>query len=165
MIDGIVLFDRYVDLLTPILTQFSYSGQLDEQCNIIFNETFVKRDILEEGLEEDEQDPNFKDKDFQKIRVGVIDPIYTEIKDFQLDHSRTFLAKKLRNFKSIAKDANDEKNNTEKLKKAVLEQKKLKKYKIHLLLAMHLQRTMQKPVSLSLLEMEQVIYMLISRVV
>jgi len=156
-LDGIIVFDRCVDLLTPVLTQFSYSGQLDEQHKIVFNEIFVETSILELGLEDDEMDDKFKEKKFQGIRLKKEDKFYSQIRDVQIDAARGILTDKLKAFKAMtAQLGQTKKDDNSLLKKVVLEKKNLRKYKIHLLLAMNLQKNLQTPNNLALIEHEQV---------
>jgi len=48
LVDGIIVLDRTVDQLTPVCTQFSYVGQLDDYFDIDFNKIQLDRGVLDE---------------------------------------------------------------------------------------------------------------------
>ena len=41
-IDGMIILDRKIDLLTPLLTQLSYAGRLDEEIGVGYKSMLVR---------------------------------------------------------------------------------------------------------------------------
>eukprot|EP01094_Clydonella_sp_ATCC50884_P028109 TRINITY_DN833_c2_g1_i2.p1 TRINITY_DN833_c2_g1~~TRINITY_DN833_c2_g1_i2.p1 ORF type:complete len:749 (+),score=155.05 TRINITY_DN833_c2_g1_i2:153-2249(+) len=77
-IDKMVIVDRSVDLLTPLLTQFTYEGALDEVVGIRLNTLKVEKNIL--FGERSRQAQRVK-IDFLTIPLTSSDPLFCSIRD------------------------------------------------------------------------------------
>jgi len=151
MIDGIVVFDRSVDPVTPFCTQFSYQGQIDEFFNMEFNKIQVDHEIIGNDPEEELK----KGKKKTRIYMTPDDKVFETIKDYTLDDARHNVSDSMRKFKELTKELETNKDR-DLLAKAAKEKKYMKKYKEHLMLAMHVQSNLQKPTNFKLFEYEQV---------
>jgi len=140
------------------LTQFSYFGQLDEHFKIIFNRSQISKEILRFGMEEDEISSKKDDKKkHESIFLNQSDPLLEEISDLMLDDCQEFLVNKIKSFQDLTKRLKDEKNQG-LLKEAVYEKKNIRKYKLHLCVALHIIGKLKKPTNLDLFEYEQVVF-------
>jgi hypothetical protein len=95
-----LIFDRNVDMVTPLCSNYIYEGILDEYIGIDFNSIMVKNIILEKES---------KVENMKKIDLSEKDKFYSSIKDFNFKKIKTFLPQRL---------AELNKDNLEKEKKA-----------------------------------------------
>lgn len=97
--------DRTVDHLTPLCTQFSYQGQLDDYFDIDYNKIMVDKDVIE-----DEVDTSKQDAEKKKVRLYLTpdDIIFQQIKDYTLDEARYFVGDKMRKFKELTESLKKE---------------------------------------------------------
>ena len=95
-----LIFDRNVDMVTPLCSNYIYEGILDEYIGIDFNSIMVKNIILEKES---------KVENMKKIDLSEKDKFYSSIKDFNFKKIKTFLPQRL---------AELNKDNLEKDKKA-----------------------------------------------
>ena len=95
-----LIFDRNVDMATPLCSNYIYEGILDEYIGIDFNSIMVKNIILEKES---------KVENMKKIDLSEKDKFYSSIKDFNFKKIKTFLPQRL---------AELNKDNLEKEKKA-----------------------------------------------
>ena len=95
-----LIFDRNVDMVTPLCSNYIYEGILDEYIGIDFNSIMVKNIILEKES---------KVENMKKIDLSEKDKFYSSIKDFNFKKIKTFFPQRL---------AELNKDNLEKEKKA-----------------------------------------------
>jgi hypothetical protein len=95
-----LIFDRNVDMATPLCSNYIYEGILDEYIGIDFNSIMVKNIILEKES---------KVENMKKIDLSEKDKFYSSIKDFNFKKIKTFFPQRL---------AELNKDNLEKEKKA-----------------------------------------------
>jgi hypothetical protein len=95
-----LIFDRNVDMVTPLCSNYIYEGILDEYIGIDFNSIMVKNIILEKES---------KVENMKKIDLSEKDKFYSSIKDFNFKKIKTFFPQRL---------AELNKDNLEKDKKA-----------------------------------------------
>lgn len=138
--------------MTPLCTQFSYQGQLDDYFNIEYNKILVDRAILEE--DEKKKEPKKNQNKVQRMYLTPDDVVFQKIKDYTLDEARYYVSDKMRNIQSLTEELKKE-SSTEVLAKVAKEKKFVKKYKEHLTLAMHVQKNLQRPINFKLFEYEQ----------
>jgi len=156
MIDGMVILDRKIDLLTPMCTQYNYQGQLDESFGISFNRISVDRTLVD--FEDDPPaNPNTKKEPTKNMYITPSDEVFEMVKDYALPEVRETLSNKLRVFKENASNLSKTKDQ-QLLSKLAKEKKYMKKYKEHFSLAMHIESSLQKPFKMRLLQLEQVYY-------
>jgi hypothetical protein len=101
-------FDRSVDYITPMCTEFTYEAMLHANFNIVFNKIKVNSDIIPS----EEKQPQNKINElgskinsiqnnneagekpveqFKKINLGMEEKLYYMIKNYNFDKIRTFL--------------------------------------------------------------------------
>lgn len=139
-IHSAVLIDREVDMVTPLLTQFTYEGLIDELFGINNNIIRVNPRILE------------RDDTTQQVSLllnSSSDPVYQEIRDLNFCVLKSLLRQKLAYInetyqeKDTKNTVTDIKNYIPKLKKAKNEAEKAHN---HLNLAVYItQETMKNP--------------------
>lgn len=94
------IFDRYIDMITPLCTNYIYEGILDDYIGIDFNTISVNNKILEKESKVD---------NLKKIDLSEKDKFFTSVKDFNFKKINTYFPERL---------AELNKQNTEKEKKA-----------------------------------------------
>ena len=98
-------FDRSVDYITPMCTEFTYEAMLHANFNIVFNKIKVKSDIFDINLKQpnnkiNESSSNIEAgekpvEQFKKINLGMEEKLYYMIKNYNFDKIRIFLSKRL----------------------------------------------------------------------
>lgn len=164
-LDGIVIFDRKVDMLTPFITQFSIQGQIDELFGLEFNQVLIPKHMVET-----EANPDSKDSSETKsVNLCKEDEVFEELKDFTLDHARVLLVERLNEFKQELGKEMD----LQKLKEFYLKYHKkgkpdqfqdsskimdsaIVRMKLLLSIVLHLHENLQKPINYKMMELEQV---------
>jgi hypothetical protein len=111
-----------------------------------------------EILGNDPEEQLKKGKKKARIYMTPDDKVFEGIKDFTLDDARHSVSDSMRKFKELTQELGDNKDR-ELLAKAAREKKYMKKYKEHLMLAMHVQSNLQKPTNFKLFEYEQVTFL------
>ena len=90
-----MMIDRSVDYITPLCSQYTYEGMIDEFIGINYNNVTLKAEILEK-----------KDKKEIDIELSSNDKFYGQIRDYNFNHLRCFLPNKLEEIKNILADKN-----------------------------------------------------------
>lgn len=99
-IDGLIILDRKVDLLTPLLTQLSYAGLLDEEIGVGYKSILVRKSDFRENFESLREDSKGKeglDQYWEKLN----DEIFEEIKDLDIQKAWGFLEEKAGDYKKL----------------------------------------------------------------
>ena len=94
---GCVLFDRSIDMITPLITNQVYEALLDDNFDINLNEINVPLKMLDVNI-------NKKDS-IQKIDLSRNDKFYTKIKDYGFNQIRTYLPSKLEEHNKILEES------------------------------------------------------------
>ena len=79
------IFDRNVDMITPLCTNYVYEGLLDDYLGIDFNTIYVQPKILEKESKVDNV----------KIDLSEKDKFYSSVKDFNFKKIKTFFPERL----------------------------------------------------------------------
>ena len=79
------IFDRNVDMITPLCTNYVYEGLLDDYLGIDFNTIYVPPKILEKESKVDNI----------KIDLSEKDKFYSSVKDFNFKKIKTFFPERL----------------------------------------------------------------------
>lgn len=79
------IFDRNVDMITPLCTNYVYEGMLDDYLGIDFNTIYVPAKILEKESKVDNV----------KIDLSEKDKFYSSVKDFNFKKIKTFFPERL----------------------------------------------------------------------
>ena len=129
-----IFFDRNVDYITPMVTEYTYEAMLHANFNIIFNKINVKSDIVNSEEEvktknkiedtdnkiniiQENKEEEKKQEQYKKIFLDMDDKFYYMIKNFNFNKIRIFLSRRLKyqqeqieagkknkDFESISKD-------------------------------------------------------------
>ena len=81
-----IIFDRNVDMITPLCSNQIYEGIIDEYIGIDFNSISVKNTLLEKES---------KVENMKKIDLSEKDKFYSSIKDFNFKKIKNFLPQRL----------------------------------------------------------------------
>ena len=97
------IFDRNIDMVTPLCNNYIYEGILDDYIGIDFNTISVNTKILEKES---------KVENIKKIDLSEKDKFYTSIKDFNFKKIQTYLPQHLAelNKQNLEKEKKAEKN-------------------------------------------------------
>ena len=97
------IFDRNIDMITPLCTNYIYEGILDDYIGIDFNTITVNTKLL---------DKESKVDNLKKIDLSEKDKFYSSIKDFNFKKIQTYLPKHLAdlNKQNLEKEKKVEKN-------------------------------------------------------
>ena len=97
------IFDRNIDMVTPLCNNYVYEGILDDYIGIDFNTISVNTKILEKES---------KVENIKKIDLSEKDKFYTSIKDFNFKKIQTYLPQHLAelNKQNLEKEKKAEKN-------------------------------------------------------
>ena len=99
------IFDRSVDMVTPLCCNFTYEGLIDEYFDINFNSIKVSPKLLEKDLKQDSI----------KIDLSRNDKFYTMIKNYNFTKIRTFLSNRLKEHSSILKEGKEKYDDMQKI--------------------------------------------------
>lgn len=110
-----VILDRSVDFITPLCSQYTYEGMIDEFIGINYNVIKVRPEILEK-----------QDKADIKIELSSKDKFYNKIRDFNFNHLRCFLPAKLDEHKRILAEGNKETKDLKELSEILEKIKQVK---------------------------------------
>ena len=134
-IDGLILQDRAVDIQTPLCSQQTYNGLLDEHIGQQLNSISVKKKTLASALGEDEL------KDFGEERaIPLKDDIYKQIKDKPINVVGVYTTNLMKEYQNLTKShdvANADIAITQKLAEATKSHRFLK---VHIGIAFDIQQ-------------------------
>ena len=137
------IFDRSVDMITPLCSNFIYEGLVDEFFGINLNIIKVPSEILGKKLKEN------KNKEEKKVDLSKKDKFYTQIKDYNFNKIKIFFSKRLKEHskmleesKETSLDLNQIQESMEKIKIVSEERNSLK---TQLNLAEHISKTKKLP--------------------
>ena len=168
-------FDRSVDYITPMLTEFTYEAMLHANFDIKFNKIKVKSEILPSekdsnqnkidninskinSIQEKEGEEPKPVEEYKKLYLGTEDKLYYMIKNYNFDKIRNFLPRRLiyqqeqlkqgaknKSFESLGKDL-------EMIKEIKLERAALSN---HINLADYMSKKLTTPRAKRRLQLEQ----------
>ena len=119
-----VLFDRSVDMITPLITNHVYEALLDDNFSINLNEINVPIKMLENN-------PNKKDTN-QKIDLSKNDKFYTKIKDYGFNQIRAYLPLKLQEQNKIIEESKKRTTDLSKIQKDIQNMTRIKEERVSL---------------------------------
>ena len=103
-----ILFDRSVDMITPLITNHVYEALLDDNFNINLDEIIVPTKMI---------DANNKKDTMQKIDLSKNDKFYTKIKDYGFNQIRAYLPLKLQEQNKIIEESKKKTSDLTKIQK------------------------------------------------
>ena len=115
---GCVIFDRSIDMITPLITNQVYEALLDDNFNINFNEINVPLKMLENNT-------NKKDV-IQKIDLSKKDKFYTKIKDYGFNQIRAYLPLKLQEQNKLIEESKRKTTDLTKIQEDIQNMTKIK---------------------------------------
>ena len=97
------IFDRNIDMITPLCTNYVYEGILDDYIGIDFNSISINTKILEKES---------KVENIKKIDLSEKDKFYSSVKDFNFNKIKKFFPERLTelNKENLDKEKKIEKN-------------------------------------------------------
>ena len=173
-------FDRSVDYITPMLTEYTYEAMLHANFNIIFNRMKVNTDII--GTQEEKHKKKMEEmankinttqekdnvineekkpeEQFKKVIVGMEDKFYYMIKNYNFDKIGIFLSRRLSHQTKLFdegkknKNYNDIEKNIEMVKNIKGERASLSN---HINIADYMSKRIKTPRSKRRIQLEQTI--------
>ncbi|XP_066144491.1 vacuolar protein sorting-associated protein 33A [Euwallacea fornicatus] len=111
-IDQIILIDRSIDLITPLATQLTYEGLIDEIFGI--NNTTVNFPI-DNFLSSEERSTESLSEDKKQVILNSSDKIFADIRDKSFKGASMYLAKQAKNIASQI-ESTQEKTSVQEMK-------------------------------------------------
>ena len=110
------IFDRAVDMVTPLCTQFVYEGLLDDYFGINFNSIKVNPKVLDKE----------SNLDYIKLDLSKNDKFYTQMKDYNFNKVKTYLPNRLKEHNKMLEESKNKKMDLDKLQESISKIKILK---------------------------------------
>ena len=143
-----VFIDRSVDFITPLCSQYTYEGMIDEFIGIHYNIIKVKPQILEKNEKSD-----------IKVELSSKDKFYSRIRDFNFNHLGSYLPAKLEEHKAILAEGNKQTKDLKELSEILEKIKQVKEENpsvaTHINLADHISNIIKHPFYIEFLRYEQ----------
>ncbi|GAB4836415.1 Vacuolar protein-sorting-associated protein 33 [Ancistrocladus abbreviatus] len=144
-IDTLILLDREVDMVTPMLSQLTYEGLLDEFLHL--NNGAVELDASIMGAQQEGKKV--------KVPLNSSDKLFKEIRDLNFEVVVQVLRQKATSMKQDYTDITTTSQSVSELKDFVKKLNSLPEITRHINLAQHLSTFTSKPSFLGRLDMEQ----------
>lgn len=109
------IFDRSVDMVTPLCCNFTYEALIDEYFDINFNSIKVSPKLLEKDIKQD----------IIKIDLSKNDKFYTMIKDYNFTKIRTFLPNRLKEHSLILEEGKKKTDDMRKIQENLVKVKQV----------------------------------------
>ena len=100
------MFDRTIDMITPIISNHVYEALLDDNFGIDFNIIKVPPKLLEKDSKVDSI----------KLDLSTNDKFYTKIKDYNFNQIRIYLPSRLQEHNKILEDSKKKTRDLNKIK-------------------------------------------------
>lgn len=144
-IDGMIVQDRKVDMLTPLLKQVTYAGLFDENLGQDYKSAYIPKTMT--SIHDTKTNPS-KEK-FYHQRLD--DTIFEQVKDLSFNDSGSFLSKRMTNYNDITKKGMQDVEQMQKLIELELE---IKHVTLHTEICYELTSEFQKPINMESLQLE-----------
>jgi len=92
-VEALVIIDRQIDLISPLVSPLTYEGLLDEVVGIRGGFVNVALDVIQPEAMEEESDK--ESAEFVALSVNASDPIYVEVRDQHVHDFGTFLQQQI----------------------------------------------------------------------
>ncbi|GAA0158477.1 membrane trafficking regulatory protein [Lithospermum erythrorhizon] len=146
-INTLILLDREVDMVTPMCTQLTYEGLVDELLGI--NNGALELDASIMGIQQEGKK--------MKVPLNSTDKLFKEIRDLNFEVVVQVLRQKATSMKQDYTDMTTTNQSVSELKDFVKKLNSLPEITRHINLAQHLSTLTSKPSFLGRLDMEQTI--------
>ena len=138
------IFDRSVDMLTPLCSNFIYEGLLDEFFGINLNTVKVPVQILGKKP----IDKNNKNEEI-KLDLSKNEKFYTQIKDYNFNKIKIFLGNRLKEHNKMLEESKEKNANLKQIQENLLKNRLIKEERPSLInqinLADHISKTKKLP--------------------
>ena len=143
------IFDRSVDMITPLCSNFTYEALIDEYFDINFNSIKISPKILEKEVKQDTI----------KIDLSRNDKLYTMIKDYNFIKIRTFLPNRLKEHSSILEEGKKKTDDMRKIQQNLMKVKQIQEERAslsnHINIADYISKNQKSPLFKFYLNFEQ----------
>ena len=143
------IFDRSVDMITPLCYNFTYEALIDEYFDINFNSIKVSPKLLEKDIKQD----------FIKIDLSRNEKFFSMIKDYNFIKIRTFLPNRLKEHAAILEEGKKKTDNMRKLQEDLIRVKQVQEERSslanHINLADYISKKHKLPIYKFYLNFEQ----------
>ena len=138
------IFDRSVDMLTPLCSNFIYEGLLDEFFGINLNTVKVPVQILGKKL----NDKNNKNEEI-KLDLSKNEKFYTQIKDYNFNKIKLFLGNRLKEHNKMLEESKEKNADLKQIQENLLKIRLIKEERPSLInqinLADHISKNKKLP--------------------
>lgn len=148
----VILLDREVDMITPLLTQLTYAGLLDEYLGVNNGAVEVNESIM--GTQ---QEGKVTEGKMTKVPLNSSDKLFKEIRDLNFEVAGQVLRDKATSMKQDYADMTTTNQSVSELKDFVKKLNSLPEITRHVNLAQHLFKITSKPSFHGRLDMEHTI--------
>lgn len=148
----VILLDREVDMITPLLTQLTYAGLLDEYLGVNNGAVEVNESIM--GTQ---QEGKMTEGKMTKVPLNSSDKLFKEIRDLNFEVAGQVLRDKATSMKQDYADMTTTNQSVSELKDFVKKLNSLPEITRHVNLAQHLFKITSKPSFHGRLDMEHTI--------
>ena len=116
-----IMFDRTIDMITPIITNHVYEALLDDNFGINFNNIRVDPKLLEKD-----------NKDLIRLDLSKNDKFYTKIKDYNFNQIRAYLPQRLQEQNKIIDETKKKTRDLNKIQEDLENVSKIKNERLSL---------------------------------
>lgn len=143
------IFDRSVDMVTPLCSNFTYEGLIDENFDINFNSIKVSPKLLEKDLKQE----------YIKIDLSRNDKFYSMIKDYNFIKIRTFLPNRLKEHSAILEEGKQKTDDMRKVQQNLIKVRQVQEERVslanHINIADYISKKQKSPLFKFYLNFEQ----------
>ena len=143
------IFDRSVDMITPLCCNFTYEALIDEYFDINFNSIKVSPKLLEKDIKQD----------FIKIDLSRDEKFFSMIKDYNFTKIKTFLKNRLNEQNNILEEAKKKTDDVRKIQRDLIKAKQVHEERAalanHINLADYISKKKNLPINKFYLNFEQ----------
>ena len=143
------IFDRSVDMITPLCYNFTYEALIDEYFDINFNSIKVSSKLLEKDTKDD----------FIKIDLSRDEKFFSMIKDYNFAKIGIFLSTRLKEHSAILEEGKKKRDNMKKIQEDLIKVKKVQEERAslanHINIADYISKKISLPIYKFYLNFEQ----------
>ena len=143
------IFDRSVDMITPLCYNFTYEALIDEYFDINFNSIKVSSKLLEKDIKDD----------FIKIDLSRDEKFFSMIKDYNFAKIRIFLSTRLKEHSAILEEGKKKRDNVKKIQEDLIKVKQVQEERAslanHINIADYISKKISLPIYKFYLNFEQ----------
>ena len=138
------IFDRNIDMITPLCSNFIYEGLIDEFFGINLNTVKIPVQIL--GKKQNEKSNKIEE---MKLDLSRKEKFYTQIKDYNFNKIKLFLGNRLKEHNRMLEESKEKNVNLKQIQENLLKIKLIKEERPSLInqinIADHISKTKKLP--------------------